>query len=326
MRLINRAFPRDQYNGPKARVYREDEQIQAFRSAHINQAASVHSLDPVAKLLRQLFGNQAPPITRDDIKSDSAILVEGAQITEACLGEAIDFLSKAFYNYYAQYSLAEAGYDTWSKVTNYYSSFFSVHALLRLQGRCITRILGGTKYLVFTYDLLQNQYVVIPIRGKDHVAAWRLFYDLYDRYNHSMTKFELVHKRWFNDNSKPDTETEFRNELNYRPYFGFHEIWDPNLIPEFIDDYMKTSVSSTDIIETLASLATDPDYRYFARSALRLLLVYELLDSIAQANPDIQGFWTERKVALQRFASTVLSLPRQDQCIFVVRFLEIMRL
>jgi len=326
MRLIQRSFPRNQYDGPRGRVYREEEQIQAFRGARINQAASVYSLDPVARVLRQLFENEAPPITHKDIKPDSAILVEGAQITEACLGEAVDFLLKAFYNYYAQYSLAKAGYDTWSKITNYYSSFFSVHALLRLQGRCITRIWGGAKYLVFTSDLLQNQYVIIPNTQSDHVAAWRLFYHLYDRYSCSMTKFELVHKRWFNDNLQPDIETEFRNAVNYRPYFGFREIWDPNLIPGLIDDYMNTSVSSADIIETLASLATDPDYRYFARSALRLLLVYELLDSIAQANPNIQGFWTERKVALQRFASTVLSLPKQDKCTFVVRFLEIMRL
>jgi len=93
---------------------------------------------PLWRKLKSLL--EKAGISKNSITSTNGVLVEGNDVTSLILGEALEYFCRAFYNFYAQDKLIQHGYSTWSGVTNYYASFFGLHSLLRLQGRCITSI------------------------------------------------------------------------------------------------------------------------------------------------------------------------------------------
>ena len=68
------------------------------------------------------------------------ICVQDSQITICLMNQALDFLQMAFCNTVGHYILAQKGLETWARVTNYYASYFSIHSLLCIQGRTITRL------------------------------------------------------------------------------------------------------------------------------------------------------------------------------------------
>ncbi len=87
----------------------------------------------------------------------SGLYIQDAQITACLMNQALEFLQRALCNTVAHYILAKNGLETWACVTNYYASYFSVHGLLCLQGRTITRLqLGST---------VQVQIVPVDLRG-----------------------------------------------------------------------------------------------------------------------------------------------------------------
>mgnify|MGYP001044994991 CR=1 FL=1 len=201
------------------------------------------------------------------ITNTNGVLVEGDEITSLILGEAVEYFCRSFYNFYAQDKLIENWYSTWSGVTNYYASFFSIHSLLRLQGRCITRIWrpGGKEFYIFPYDFLSHQYVICTncVQGKSiHDAAWSIYYDVYDVFLYSENlHFEAVFKK--KNVGTPEEEIDFRNQINYEPYQGYDEVRDPDLIPEIIEKYENKRFTKNEI-EALSRLTTDPDYKYLS--------------------------------------------------------------
>lgn len=235
--------------------------------------------------------------------NDGGVLVKDANITSAMLGEAVEYFCRSFYNFYAQDKLIEHYYATWSGVTNYYSSFFSLHSLLRLQGRAITSIWrNGKRFYIFPSNILENQYIICKegVKGKTaHEAAWFLFYEVYDTFSYSPNvHFEAIFKK--KNTGTIEEEIDFRTQKNYEPYEAYEEIRDLQTLQDMLDNYENKRFTSHDI-EVLSGLATDPYYRYYARSVMRIVFACTLLEEIAENNGDLKTLLSERRIRLSEF-------------------------
>lgn len=256
----------------------------------------------------------------------NGILVEDPDITSAMLGEAIEYFCRSFYNFYAQDKLIEHGYTTWSGVTNYYSSFFGLHSLLRLQGRAITSIWRtGKRFYVFPLDILKNKYVICTngVRKKTaHEATWFLFYEVYDTFSYGPNvHFETIFKR--KNVGTWEEEIDFRTQINYEPYQGYGEIDDLLALKDVLDNYEGRRFTKNDI-EVLSGLATDPCYRYYARSVLRVVFAYTLLKEIAENNSGLKTLLSEREAKLSAFLKK--TCPRKDKDMICCRLRELLNL
>lgn len=242
---------------------------------------------------------------------ENGVLVESNEITSLILGEALEYFGRAFCNFYAHDELIQHGYFTWSEITNYYSSFFGVHSLLRLQGRCITLLWRpkGKQVYVFPYDFQQHKYVIClkGVEGKSaHEAAWSLYYEVYDGFTYSEnTDFEYIFKK--KHVGTYEEEMDFRNKINYEPYQGYDEIRNPHRIPAIVKFYVEKRFTTNEI-ELLSRLTTDPDFRFYARSALRLIFCYSMLMDIAKKNDELQSLLYSRKKSLSDFLKRVKPL------------------
>ncbi|MCJ7760892.1 hypothetical protein MUP59_07120, partial [Candidatus Bathyarchaeota archaeon] len=190
---------------------------------------------PLWSELKRLLRNLNP----NSISGRNGVLVQGADITSLILCEGLEYFSRAFYNFYAQDKLIEYGYSTWSQITNYYASFFCLQSLLHLQGRCITRIFRPavqSQFYVFPYKFRDHQYVICTngvSRVGTHAATWNTYCKVYDAFVYpEEVRFECVFK-----NFASEEEMDYRNRINYEPYQGYDEIWEPQSIPGIIQEY-----------------------------------------------------------------------------------------
>lgn len=318
MKILRLDITKLEYEPKKWIVYENDKQIDHFNCISIGRKQNLSSLIPIRGVFKNFFDSRSNKPKVDDkyITGDrshsipaKAVLVKGDEITAALFIEAVDFFKKAVYTFSAQYNLSKKGYLSWAKITNYYSSFYSINALIRLQGRAISRIWKpptGTRFHILPYDFEKGNYVICcdgVKAGGDHQIVWRFFYELYNRYNYSNRDFEVIHKIGYNNN-EPNTESEFRNDINYRVCYSYEEIWDPSIIPSLVRKYIQdssNSIPAVGIIRKLRMLSTDLDYMYFARSALRLLFTFSIIESIANSNVNVRPFWNIRKNEIIRF-------------------------
>lgn len=256
----------------------------------------------------------------------AGVLVEDKNITSAMLGEALEYFCRAFYNFYAQDKLVEHCYTTWSGVTNYYSSFFGLHSLLRLQGRAITSIWrAGKKFYIFPHDINKHIYVICSGRVTKktaHQAAWFLFYEVYDTFSYPKnTHFEAVFKK--KNVGTWEEEIDFRTQINYEPYRGYEELHDMLALQRILNNYENKRFTKDDI-EVLSGLTTDPDYRYYARSALRIIFAYSLLKDISENNSALKTLLNEKRKSLSEFLEK--ARPRKNKDMICCRLGELLNL
>jgi hypothetical protein len=273
------------------------------------------SRNSVSSVCGPWLGSQGCTVVdlRDGIK------VQGSEITALLLNQALDYFQKGLYNFFAQYILAIRGLVSWARVTNYYASFFSIHSLLCLQGRTITRLrLGGGEQRchVVSLDLTSHEYVFSQ-RGikkmKEHHAPWERYYAIYDRYSYPCQQFEVVHKKQYMHD--PVDEVNERNEINYVPFRGFAEMINQTEMSEFKSLYVSAISSAAadgglnEYLSALMALATDPVLQYFARVALRLLFAADIFKRCASSNDGFRTEWSERLPLWRQFARTAFSDP-----------------
>lgn len=309
MKLLDQSFPNSSYEGQMNYVLNRGLIAKAFKKTNVGDRKSI------SDLLREFFDNKK--ISNKEIRGDSGILIKSPEITSSIVLEGFDSFERAIYFYYSQFTLAKKGFYTWAQVSNYYSSFFSAHALLKLQGRCITNIwrlvkpdgnISGTFCHIFPYDLTKNEFVVCSnmiTRKSNHVATWKLYYWLYDRFQDPKPYFERIYKLRYTENNGFD-EINFRNERNYRPLDTFEELLDPTRLDSIIKNYINNYEISDDVLAQLEMLTTDPKFKYFARSALRLLFTSYLIKAIVDENKDINEFWDDRRTKIRTFLEFVL--------------------
>ncbi|MBI3825585.1 MAG: hypothetical protein HY294_06300 [Candidatus Rokubacteria bacterium] len=254
-----------------------------------------------------------------DARISSGIVVEGADLTVRFLEQAMEYFQKALYSYYGQYLLARRGYATWARVTNYYASFFSIHSLLCLQGRTVTRLRRGNgselQCYVIPHDLAAHRYIVCSrgARGRDHAVAWNRYYEIYDRYTSPRAEYELVHK--IAHVTDPKDESNYRNEINYVPFGGFKEFNDADARTALLEAYRGAveskppGIGVDECVATLHALGTDPAFHYFARVALRLLLASEIMKAFVGVNAAFALEWNARAPIWREFGASAFNDP-----------------
>lgn len=253
----------------------------------------------------------------------SGLRIQGEDITVLFLNQALEYFQKSLYNFVVQYLLAYRGLSTWAEITNYYSSFFSIHALLCLQGRTLTRLtLGATESRchVFAINFLTHEYVIckkgINTKGGEHAAPWNRYYEIYDKYTHPVNDFEVIYKRAYVPD--PIDELSSRHQLNYALFQGFQEIIDHRQMEEFKASYLAAVASpkvGTDrdaCLVTLKALVTDPFFQYFARVALRLLFAADIFKRLILVNPNLKAAWERRLPLWRQFSLISFSDPAQN--------------
>ena len=257
------------------------------------------------------------------------VIIDDVRITACLMNQALDFIHRAICNTVAHYILAQKGLETWARVTNYYASYFSVHSLLCLQGRTITRL-----------ELNKPQEVhVVPIDLRSHVfgvthrhlgtrphheAPWKRFYGIYDRYAVSHAAFEVVSRRAYV--TEPTDESDQRNTLNYTPFKGFAEILDLARYKAFSDGFSKyvaaLEARSTlaEFLDDLQGYATDPEYKYFARTLLKLALAGDIVLAIRQGSQAIDMEWVNVIERWKNFLGTLF--PDPTEC-YLLKFIPL---
>ncbi|HYH15727.1 MAG TPA: hypothetical protein VD794_10930 [Flavisolibacter sp.] len=294
----------------KAKTWRLSDQVAAFS---INYTPSSISL---ASLVKPVI----IPFNYDTNGLKSGHVIEGQGLTESLLNQAIEYFQKALYNFNCHYILAKQGYHSWASVTNYYSSYFSIFSLLSLQGRAITRVDIGNNgqlipCLIYPIDLRKHEYVITTKEGADatHKLPWRRYYDVYNSYQCLKPQFDVIQQSQYV--TEPIIESEERNRINYKIYEGFQEVIDVSNITTFKTNYMNTiSIPAlgdvTDsYLNTLRSLATDPDFKFFARSALRLVLIKVLFDQIGNSNNSFKTAYISRIPIIKQSLFDIYSPP-----------------
>jgi hypothetical protein len=239
-------------------------------------------------------------------------LFTGDDLTNSLLNQALEYFQKALYNFNSQYLLARYGFGTWAGVTNYYSSYFSVFSLLSLQGRAITRIklngIDDTTCLLHPVNFRNHEYVLTTRENRDstHKLPWNKYYDIYNNYACLLPEYEIIQLKRFVAN--PFDESDERNKINYRIYEGFQEIVNITGINLFKTQYLgaislpSLGEGRDKYLTALYNLSTDPELMYFARAALRIIMIRNLFDEIGRVNTN---FNTELQARLPVWQNTM---------------------
>lgn len=276
---------------------------------------------PFVPIDRSVSAYISPWLTQNGYDSatvKAGICVQDDQIAICLMNQALEFLQRAFCNAVGHYVLAQKGLETWARVTNYYASYFSIHSLLCLQGRTLTRLqLNATLDVqIVPLDIRKH---IFGITGKHlgrnphHETPWNRFYEIYDRYAVSHSSYELVARKAHTPD--PADESRERNDLNYTPFVGFKEIRDlarqqqfSNLFVDYATN-LETKSSLAEFLTDLQGHASDADCKYFARTLLKIALAADVLSSIRSDSATLQAEWETMHQRWRAFLSNVFQPP-----------------
>lgn len=241
----------------------------------------------------------------NEAKKVGVIVKNDPKITSLLIYEAFQYLKKAFLNYCAQYVLFLNGYLGWSEVTNYYSSFFSINGLLRIQGKAIIHVLPHTILYVFPLDFESHSFFIEKAKVKtslksdefkpfseNHADIWREYYHHFSRFDYKRTRYANIYN--VNEENEITWEVERRNTANYNITYPIDELENRGKALEKIDDYR-----SKRILKNLQPLETDPDLLFYARSGSRMELLYELINLVSNDGRLNEYFEEAKKYFIQ---------------------------
>ena len=259
----------------------------------------------------------------------SGLYIEDSQIAVCLMNQALEFLQRAMGNTAAHYMLAKNGLETWARVTNYYASYFSVHGLLCLQGRTITRLQIDRTVLVqvVPVDLRHHVFGITTRdigRNPHHETPWTRFYNIYNSYEVSHDAYERVSKTAYI--TDPNDESIERNLINYTPFVGFSEVQNLNRHQEFtslFEEYLSALEGKATLEEFLSDLqgyATDPECKYFARTLLRLALAGDILLALREVSHALEEAWASMTRRWESFLRTIFA--EIDNC-YLLRFVPL---
>ena len=232
--------------------------------------------------------------------------IQDPRITELILLEADEYLAKSLYNFCSACALMNRGYLSWGEVTRYYSSFFAIHGLLRIQGKAI-----GTNYVICPKSIRspasikEHEYMISSniINKGIHEDVWNKFHDTYSQ-NSDIDQTEYASSIFFSDPQDLLLEVERRNTFNYHTFEAYQEIFDSSELNRR-DLYDLRSLDPQFFIN-LSYYVGDRNYGYLAKSALRMRLLHDLLCSIAEESPVYKPYFLSRHNSRLSFLNLVL--------------------
>jgi hypothetical protein len=187
------------------------------------------------------------------------------------LREAHLFLDRAIYQLCTYKNLILSGRLSWAAVTAYYSSFYSLCSLIRLQGKSLSW-LQGQLYTVFTNNLIQDDFYIKRSNStRTHQELWNNFNYLYQNFDFQRTEFNEI----YSGSGGPTSELTIRNSITYWLGKGFDEFYWNN--DELNRQIKKLSI---DVFTNREGSLKDDDLRLEILASLRIKLVCQLLNLI----------------------------------------------
>jgi len=243
--------------------------------------------------------------------------IEDKKVSQILYFEAEEYLGKALSNLCIGCLSMNRGYLSWGEVTLYYSSFFAIHGLLRLQGKAL-----GTNYVLVPQSIrhpasmLEHKYEILkPVGAKGiHDDILCKFFNTYSK-NSQIDQTLYKDAIFFSDIQDVRLEVERRNKYNYRTFEAYQEIFD-------IDELNRRSLFNLHEIDELffsrlTEYLGDADRRYIAKAALRIQLLHELLFMISENMEFLGNFYIERHKKRIEFLDNTLiaSDPIDRKCV-----------
>ncbi|HJX68600.1 MAG TPA: hypothetical protein VJ406_00030 [Dehalococcoidia bacterium] len=282
-------------------------------------------IDNISDAIIDSFSHETeirPMALRDYISSRKVLsgtnyrVVRDPEITKLLFLEADEYLAKALNNLCSGCVCHHKGYLSWGEVTIYYSSFFAIHGLLRLQGKSL-----GTSYVLFPYSIrspasiVNHEYVItspIPVNGI-HEDLWRKFFDTYSQ-NIEIDQMEYTDAIFFSDTQDIVLEVERRNRFNYQMFESYQEVF--NSVE--LNRRLLFNLKSIDplFFSKLTYYVRDADRKYIAKAALRIQLLHSLLYSIVEGT-SLETYFNDRHGNRLNYLDSVLtdSSPIDRSCI-----------
>lgn len=126
------------------------------------------------EFLKEFFSKKSQSENlRHRIKNNENILQQELPIDEMFLIEALTFLRLSIFNFLAYKDLMCGNYLAWSKVTWYYSIFYAINGMLRLDGKAIIHVDGISFQLI--RDRKFHSYKMTKSKGNEHKKVWEIF-------------------------------------------------------------------------------------------------------------------------------------------------------
>ncbi len=233
-----------------------------FRNAQLSQFTSIREY-----VINCTGLKKAMPIDSDD---NFHIELNSVEIPYLLFLESQAFLNRALSNFCAQLTLHRSGFSSWATITTYYSSFFAMSGLIRLQG----------KARISTHDLNKLPRGFFLCMSSTTQPRCILFNHWRNYHKQTCLDFGLAYRNFdlfrysFQDllslrNDELIEEVRRRNAYNYILETGFREIASAD---HSRPDLARIGVNK---VRSLPSLVTgdDPDLAYMARACSRIILL-----------------------------------------------------
>lgn len=232
--------------------------------------------------------------------------IRDPRITELLLLEADEYLAKSLSNFCSGCIFMNRGYLSWGEVTIYYSSFFAIHGLLKIQGKAV-----GTNYVICPKSIRspssikEHEYMIASniINKGIHEDVWNKFHNTYSQ-NSDINQIEYANSIFFSDPQDLILEVERRNTFNYHTFESYQEIFDSSELNR--RDLYDLRSLDPQFFTNLSYYVGDRNYGYLAKSALRLRLLHDLLCSIAEESPVFKPYFLSRHTGRLSFLNSVL--------------------
>lgn len=205
-----------------------------------------------------------------DESSDFHTELESGDIPYILFLESQVFLNRALCNFCAQLALHQAGYLSWAIVTTYYSNFFALSGLVRLQAKARIAahdIHGLPRGLFLSISSTTSpRCVVFPNWRNHHKQTCSDFYYAYRNFELFQSSFEDLLSLTQDDLLEG---VRRRNAYNYGLETGYRELDSP--------DYERADLRRITVqtVKTLPRLVTEPDpeLAYMARACGHMILL-----------------------------------------------------
>jgi len=228
--------------------------------------------------------------------------LESHEIPYIFFFESQVLLNRSLSNFCAQLALHRAGYLSWAIVTTYYSSFFALSGLIRLQGKAriathdIESLPRG--FFVSMSSTTPPRCVVFPNWRNHHKQTCTDFYFAYREFDLFRNSFEDLLSLTRDELLE---EVRRRNAYNYGSETGYMELDSPDY--ERLD--LRRMTAKT--VQSLPGFVTEPDpeLAYIARACGRIILLAATSWQIAKDSRTLRPVFDKFLGDRERFIDNV---------------------
>ena len=195
--------------------------------------------------------------------------VQGSPLDGIFVREAMEFLRVSIFNLLAFKNLMCGNYYSWGKVTLYYSNFYVVNCMLRLNGFAIVHVKHSKgPAILLERDYPSRAYSIGTFGKGDHAEVWRRFTETFPGImSRELYRVDIEDREMWNYDPRYFSQATDRNSLAMAKYFC-----DNN----FLSENFENSATSIEDAERRFDLMSSFGYEegatgYNIRKAIELI-------------------------------------------------------